>query len=177
MPTTSPLVSMTGPPCPGGPTAASSWISPDDTSLTKPWLMEPPEPPRPDTAKTRSPMCRSLLEKLSFGRLGRLTISKARSLDVSHVHSVARRSSDPLRTKMAGAGLWVDACTVLNDVTSSDWLLSEATTNAEPTAGWPALSRVCTNHTAGCALLRASDICDPTACCLSSGAMVCWIWD
>ncbi len=48
---------------------------------------------------------------------------------------------------MFGAGLAVAARTVVNDVSRNDCSLSENTTNAEPTDGAPASSRVCTNHT------------------------------
>src|SRR5207253_1066028 len=123
----------------------------DDTSATKPWVMAPPAVPRPDTAKTRSPVLVAGASPLhvSRGWLGLLMIRRARSWSSCHVHSVALMSWSPWRTNTGGPGWCVAARIVFQEVRSRAWLLSEATTNAEPTDGWPASSRVCTNQIDG----------------------------
>ena len=68
------------------------------------------------------------------------------------------------------------ARTVLNDVSRSVWLLSDATTNAEPTEGWPFSSRVCTNHTDGATFLSRLSRVLPSAatfCRGSSWRLIC----
>src|SRR5581483_6507353 len=149
-----------------------------DTSATRPWVMLPPAAPSPDTANTRSPVFTGGLseDQLSRGWLGFWRMSSARSLSCCHVHSCTL-SSSPLRlTDTCGPGWWVAACTVLNDVSNSVWLLSDATTNADPTDGWPFWSSVCTNHTDGDAFLRRVSSVLPSAATFCSGSSCCLIW-
>src|SRR3954447_14442723 len=107
-------------------------------------------------AKTRSPVFTGGLsfDQSRRGWLGFERISRARSLSSCHVHSCTLLSSPGLLTNTWGPGWRVAARTVVNEVSSSVWLLSDATTNAEPTDGWPASSSVCTNHTEGEAFFR-----------------------
>src|SRR3546814_15944422 len=111
-----------------------------DASATKPWLIEPPAAPRPDTTNTRSPTCTGSSPEAqgSAGRSGRSTTRRARSLAGSQAVRLAGSSSSPLRGVMPGVGSCVLARTVANEASRTDGPVSGNTTNAEPTEGWPA---------------------------------------
>ena len=97
-------------------------------------------------------------------------VSSARSRASSHVCSVAGISSPFLRTRTSGPGCRVAARTVLNEVISVVCSASEKATNAEPTDGWPASSRVVTNHTDGVASSSSCVSVSPLAVIRCSGS-------
>src|SRR5437868_3797626 len=143
---------MIGPPWKAGPMAASCWIPADDTSPTKPWLADPPFAPSADMAKMRSPTdvgglfdANSTLGVFPLGRM-----ISARSRSSCHVQTVTLTSWPlPCRTKTSGPGRRVAARTVVYEHTRNVWLASDATANADPTAGWPASSNVWTKNIDG----------------------------
>src|SRR5205814_1508911 len=77
--TTSPLELITGPPWNSWPTWVSLSTPAAETSATRPWVMLPPPVPKPDTAKTRSPVFGPSPDQSSRGWLGFWRMSRARS--------------------------------------------------------------------------------------------------
>jgi hypothetical protein len=148
-----------------------------DTSVTNPWLTAPPAVPRPETAKSRSPV---LAGESPDARSSRFTLplartSRARSFSSCQVHSSALISASPCWTFTAGPGDRVAALTVLYEVTRSVCSESEATAKAVPTDGWPASSRVLTKNTESFTLsIRASSV-PPSAWMRLSGSSSFWI--
>src|SRR5207302_10838223 len=163
---------MIGPPWKAWPTWASLMMPLPDTSDTRPWVMLPPAAPRPDAANTRSPVFTGGLSPDQFRRgwLGFWRMSRARSLSSCHVQSWTLLSSPPWLADTCGPGWRVAARTVANDVSRRVWLLSDATTNADPTDGWPFSSRVWTNHTDGDTFLRRLSRVLPSAATFWSGS-------
>ena len=102
-----------GPPWKAWPTAASCWMALPDTSPTNPRLTDASDPPRPDTAKIRSPA----LQRRVVGcerELGHVaawsTMSRARSRSSCQVKSsalhllVALAHARPGRARSPGGG-------------------------------------------------------------------------
>jgi hypothetical protein len=147
------------------------------TSATWPCTIDAPDPPRPDTANTRSPSFTAPRSALTFtfGRFGRSTMSSARSRSGCHVQTVALRSSPPLRTNTPGPGERVAARTAAYEVTRKLWSPSDATTNAVPADACPASSCVCTNHTESFTpSISRFSVSSEAASCLS-GPIASWI--
>src|SRR3546814_18918351 len=78
---------------------------------------------------------------------------------------------------MPGVGSWVLARTVANEASRKDCSVSENTTNAEPTEGWPASSSVDTNHTDGAACSSRPERVSPLAAKRSSSSSWACTWD
>src|SRR3546814_12148410 len=78
---------------------------------------------------------------------------------------------------MPGAGSGVLARTVANEASRKDCSVSENTTNAEPTEGWPASSSVDTNHTDGAACSSRPERVSPLAAKRSSSSSWACTWD
>ena len=82
------------------------------------------------------------------GRLGASSAtSSARSRAGSQLLSSTASSPPPLRTWTAGAGVTVAALIVVYEVSRNERSLSENSTNAVPTDGWPFSSSVVTRNT------------------------------